>query len=114
MSKESRIFSLSVCDAAAHKDCIPKASACRASPGLHGQFSGTSPFRPNVAARNPFPKQTSMPSSLSPDLSKHRKVSAPGRMRQGTSIRAKEAFEPFEACRKSRLTTKERKLSSTL
>ncbi|KAJ7370919.1 hypothetical protein OS493_028994, partial [Desmophyllum pertusum] len=35
-----------VCDATAHKDCIPKSRDCRASPGIHGQFSGTSPFRP--------------------------------------------------------------------
>ncbi|XP_078357536.1 proto-oncogene vav-like [Oculina patagonica] len=78
-------YKCAICDAAAHKDCIPKTSACRASPGLHSQFSGTSPFRPNVAASRPFPKQASMPSSLSPDLSKHRKVSAPARMRQGTT-----------------------------
>ena len=74
-----------VCDTAAHKDCIPKSSACRASPGLRNQFHGTSPFRPNVSARNPFSKQPSTPNppTLSPDLSKHRKTSAPGRMRSG-------------------------------
>ena len=81
-----RFFWFAVCDAAAHKDCIPKTSACRASPGFHGQFSGTSPFRPHMAARNPFSKQTSspIPPKLSPDLAKHRKVSAPARIRQGT------------------------------
>lgn len=75
-----------LCDATAHKDCIPKSSACRASPGLH-QFPGTSPFRPNLNPRNPLNKQSSAPtgpSTLSPNLSHHRKISAPGRVRSGT------------------------------
>ena len=86
--KDSCFLWYAVCDAAAHKDCIPKASACRTSPGLHGQFSGTSPFRPHMAARNPFSKQSSspIPPKLSPDLAKHRKVSAPARIRQGIFI----------------------------
>lgn len=80
-------YKCAICDATAHKDCIPKSAACRASPGIHGQFSGTSPFRPHMAHRNPFSKQNSSPTSsnFSPDLSKQRKISAPGRIRQENS-----------------------------
>lgn len=82
----SPLLFVSVCDAAAHKDCISKSSACLASPGQRAKFPGTSPFRPNVNLRNPFGKSASTntpPSTLSPDLSKSRKTSAPARMRAG-------------------------------
>ena len=82
----SPLLFVSVCDAAAHKDCISKSSACLTSPGQRAKFPGTSPFRPNVNLRNPFGKSASTntpPSTLSPDLSKSRKTSAPARMRAG-------------------------------
>ncbi|XP_074614930.1 proto-oncogene vav-like isoform X2 [Acropora palmata] len=82
-------YKCSVCDAAAHKDCISKSSACLTSPGQRAKFPGTSPFRPNVNLRNPFGKSASTntpPSTLSPDLSKSRKTSAPARMRAGTIL----------------------------
>ncbi|XP_068689749.1 proto-oncogene vav-like isoform X2 [Montipora foliosa] len=82
-------YKCAVCDVSAHKDCIPKSSPCISSPGNRSKFPGTSPFRPNVSPRNPFSKSSSTnipPSTLSPDLSKNRKASAPARMRSGTLL----------------------------